>query len=202
MGLQRLGHAVLCYAPTLDREACLPDLIPAVGAKTFLWQLPKWFPLRDALAMVMSSLLVPAMAFRFRGVEVFVGANQPGALIAYCMSKVLGKPYIIYLNQPNRLIYPRRIDGEAGWLTKQDYRVIDVIIRRIKRFVGLADRFSTQESRIALANGGYIAGVIEGIYGRDMVLCPAGCHPQSARLVRLSPDLAPEGGFHARGPRH
>ena len=195
LGLRRLGHEVVCYAPTLDREACFPDLIAAVGVKTFLPQLPKGFPLRDALSMVMSSLLAPLMALRFRGMDVFVGANQPGAWIAYCMGKVLGKPYLIYLNQPNRLIHPRPIDQETGWLTKPDYLVLDVIIKRIKRFVGWADRVSTQEARVALANGGYIAGVIEDIYGRDLVHCPAGCHPQSARLLRLSPEFAFEGAF-------
>jgi len=195
LGLRRLGHEVVCYAPTLDREACFPDLVEEVGVKTFLPQLPKGFPLRDALSMVMSSLLAPLMALRFRGMDVFVGANQPGAWIAYCLGKVLGKPYIIYLNQPNRLIHPRPIDKETGWLTKPDFRVLDVIIKRTQRFVGWADQVSTRGARIALANGGYIAGVIEEIYGRDMVLCPAGCHPQSARLLRLSPESAFEGAF-------
>ena len=195
LGLRRLGHEVVCYAPIVDQQACFPDLLSAAGVKTFLPQLPKGFPLRDALSMVMSSLLAPLMAVRFRRMDVFVGANQPGAWIAYCMGKVLGKPYIIYLNQPNRLIYPRSIDKETGWLTKPDFRVLDVIIRRIKRFVGWADQVSTREARVALANGGYIAGVIEEIYGRDMLLCPAGCHPQSARLLRLSPESAFEGAF-------
>ena len=195
LGLRQLGHEVVCFAPTLDREACFPDLVDAVGVKTFLPQLPKWFPLRDALSMVISSLLAPAMAFRFRGVDVFVGANQPGAWMAYCMSKVLGKPYIIYLNQPNRLIYPRRIDQQTGWLTKQDYHVLDVIIKRMKRFVAWADRISIGGAQLSLANGGYIAGVIEKIYEREMVLCPAGCHPQSQRLLRLNPHTAYEGSF-------
>jgi len=34
MGLRRLGHDVICYAPTLDREACFPDLIDEVGVPT------------------------------------------------------------------------------------------------------------------------------------------------------------------------
>ncbi len=195
LGLRRLGHDVVCYAPTLDRQACFPDLIAAVGVRTFLPQLHKGFPLRDALSMVMSSLLAPLMALRFRAIDVFVGANQPGAWIAYCISKVLGKPYIIYLNQPNRLIHPRPIDKETGWLTKQDYHVLDVIIQKIRRFVGWADRVSTEHAKFALANGGYIAGVIEEIYGRELVHCPAGCHPQSGRVLRLSPEAAFEGAF-------
>ena len=100
MGLRRLGHNVICYAPTLDRETCFPDFIDEVEVSTFLPQLPKWFPLRDAIAMTLSSVLAPILALRFREIEVFVGANQPGAWIAYCMAKVLGRPYVIYLNQP------------------------------------------------------------------------------------------------------
>ena len=195
MGLRRLGHTVVCYAPTLDKEACFPDFIEEVGVNTFLPQLPKWFPLRDAIAMVLSSVLAPVLAFGFKGIDVFVGANQPGAWIAYCMAKVLGRPYVIYLNQPNRLIYPRKIDQQTGWLTKQDYHMLDVIIKRMQGFVRWADRVSTQSADVALANGGYIARVIEQIYEREMVLCPAGCHPQSSRLLRLNPRTAYEGAF-------
>ena len=195
MGLRRLGHDVVCYAPTLDKEACFPDFIEQVGVNTFLPQLPRGFPLRDAIAMVLSSVMAPLLALRFRAIDVFVGANQPGAWIAYCMAKVLGKPYVIYLNQPNRLIYPRKIDQQTGWLTKRDYHVLHVIIQRMKGFVGWADRVSTQEADVALANGGYIARIIEQIYEREMVLCPAGCHPQSSRLLRLNPHTAYEGAF-------
>lgn len=194
-GLRELGHEVVCYAPTLDREACFPDFINQVGVKTFLPQLPRWVPLRDAIAMALSSLLAPLLALRFRDVDVFVGANQPGAWIAYCMSKVLGVPYVIYLNQPNRLVYPRQIDQETGWLTKRDYQVLDVIIQRIKRFVAWADRISVSQAAVALANGGYIARVIEKVYEREMVLCPAGCHPQPRRLLRLEPATPYEGAF-------
>ncbi len=76
MGLRRLGHDVACYAPTLDKVACFPDFIEEVGVSTFLPQLPKWFPLRDALAMVLSSLLAPLLALRFRDIEVFVGCRN------------------------------------------------------------------------------------------------------------------------------
>ena len=195
MGLRRLGHDVVCFAPTLDKEACFPDFIDEVGVSTFLPQLPRWFPLRDAIAMALSSVLAPLLALRFRDIDVFVGANQPGAWIAYCIAKVLGRPYVIYLNQPNRLIYPRKIDQQTGWPTKRDYHVLDVMIKRMKRIVVWADRTSTQAADVALANGGYIARIIEQIYEREIELCPAGCHPQSSRLLRLNPHTAYEGAF-------
>jgi glycosyltransferase involved in cell wall biosynthesis len=197
LGLRRLGHEVVCFAPTLDRELCFPDFIDEVGVQTFLPQLPKWFPLWDAIAMVLSSVFAPLLALRFRDVDVFVGANQPGAWIAYCVAKVLRKPYVVYMNQPNRLIYPRKIDQETGWLTRKDYHVLNEIIQRMKRFVAWADRISFTGGEIMLGNGDYISGVIEGIYGRKLELCPAGCHPQPWELLRLNPHTAYVGSFKA-----
>jgi glycosyltransferase involved in cell wall biosynthesis len=195
MGLRELGHEVQCFAPTLDRKLCYPDIIDRVGVQTFLPQLPTWFPLRDAIAMVFSSLLAPILAFRFRDVDVFVGANQPGAWIAYCMAKILRKPYVVYINQPNRLIYPRRIDQETGWLTKRDYFVLNLVIQRIRGLIGFADHRSFTSAHSMLANGQYIASVIESIYERKTVICPAGCHPQSRALLRLNPSSAFQGVF-------
>ena len=34
LGLRRLGHEVVCFAPTLDRELCFPDFIDQVEAWT------------------------------------------------------------------------------------------------------------------------------------------------------------------------
>lgn len=200
LGLRRLGHRVDCYAPTLDSQRCYPDLIGQVGIRTLLPQPPRWVPLRDALSMVASSLAAPLLAWRFRGYDAFVGANQPGAWIAYCVARVLGKPYVVYLNQPNRLIYPRPIDVQTGWQTKRDYAVLNVIIQRIKSFVGWADRVSFTAAETMLANGDYIAGLIERIYGRRPIVCPAGCHPQAAQeLVGLNPHSSYRGRFTING---
>jgi glycosyltransferase involved in cell wall biosynthesis len=50
-----------------------------------------------------------------------------------------------------------------------------------------------------LANGGYIAGVIEKIYGRKQVLCPAGCHPQPLKLLRSDSESVYQGYFKVKG---
>ncbi len=194
-GLRRLGHAVSCFAPTLDPSLCYPDLIGEVGVRTLLPQMPKGFPLGDAVAMALTSLLAPALAFRFREFEVFLGANQPGAWIAFCMARMLRKPYVVYMNQPNRLLYPRVIDEETGWLTRRDYYVLNEAIQRLKRFVIWADRASFTGAKVLLANGAYIAGVIQKIYGREPGLCPAGCHPQPREALRLNSYTAYEGSF-------
>jgi glycosyltransferase involved in cell wall biosynthesis len=85
-------------------------------------------------------------------------------------------PYVVYLNQPNRLVYPRNVDRETGWVTNADYRLLAAIVVRATRFVAWADRRSVQEADQLLVNGGYIGDIIRRTYRREATDCPAGCH--------------------------
>jgi len=176
LGLRRRGYDVECYAPTVDASRCYPDLIGEVRVKTFLPQLPRWFPYREAVQMAATSLLMPLYAWRFRGVDAIVGCNQPSAWIAWWAARLMDVPYVVYLNQPNRLVYPRNIDRQTGWVSNADYRLLARIVLRATRFVAWADRRSIQEADQLLVNGGYIGDIIRHTYGRDAVDCPAGCH--------------------------
>ncbi|MDQ2923432.1 MAG: lysylphosphatidylglycerol synthase domain-containing protein [Candidatus Dormibacteraeota bacterium] len=176
LGLRRRGYEVECYAPTVDQSRCYPDLIGDVGVRTFLPQLPRWFPFREAVQMAATSLLMPLYAWRFRGVDAIVGCNQPSAWIAWWAARLMDVPYVLYLNQPNRLVYPRRIDRETGWVANADYRLLAAIVLRATRFVAWADRRSVQEADQLLVNGDYIGDIIRRTYNRDAVDCPAGCH--------------------------
>jgi len=98
--LKEKGFDVLVYAPTLDRKKCYPEIVNDVGVKTFFPSYIDKIPYRNAIRMVLSSLLAPIFAFRFRDIDIFIGANQPGAWIAFCVAKLLKKPYLVYLNQP------------------------------------------------------------------------------------------------------
>ncbi len=176
LGLRRRGFAVECYAPTVDATRCYPDLIGQVRVRTFLPQLPRWFPYREAIQMAAASLLMPLYAWRFRGVDAIVGCNQPSAWIAWWAARLIDVPYVVYLNQPNRLVYPRSIDRETGWVANADYRLLAAIVLRATRFVAWADRRSVQEADQLLVNGDYIGDIIRGIYRREALDCPAGCH--------------------------
>ncbi len=176
LGLRRRGFVVDCYAPTVDASRCYPDLIGEVRVRTFLPQLPRWFPYREAIQMAASSLLMPLYAWRFRGVDAIVGCNQPSAWIAWWAARLIDVPYVVYLNQPNRLVYPRSIDRETGWVTNADYRLLAAVVMRATRFVAWADRRSVQEADQLLVNGDYIGDIIRGTYRRQAVDCPAGCH--------------------------
>ena len=180
LGLRRRGYEVECYAPTVDQSRCYPDLIGDVRVRTFLPQLPRWFPFREAVQMAATSLLMPLYAWRFRGVDAIVGCNQPSAWIAWWAARLMDVPYLVYLNQPNRLVYPRSIDRETGWVANADYRLLAAIVLRAMRFVAWADRRSVQEADQLLVNGNYIGDIIRRIYRREAIDCPAGCHVASS----------------------
>ncbi|TMF45378.1 MAG: flippase-like domain-containing protein [Chloroflexi bacterium] len=176
LGLRRRGFAVECFAPTVDASRCYPDLIGEVRVRTFLPQLPRWFPFREAVQMAATSLLMPLYAWRFRGVDVIVGCNQPSAWIAWWAARLIDVPYVVYLNQPNRLVYPRGIDRQTGWVVNDDYRLLAAIVMRATKFVAWADRRSVQEADQLLVDGDYIGDIIRGVYRREAIDCPAGCH--------------------------
>ncbi len=180
LGLRRRGYDVECFAPTVDASRCFPDLIGEVRVKTFLPQLPRWFPFREAVQMAATSLLMPFYAWRFRGVDAIVGCNQPSAWIAWWAARLMDVPYVLYLNQPNRLVYPRNIDRQTGWVSNADYRLLAAIVLRATRFVAWADRRSVQEADQLLVNGDYIGDIIRRTYRRDAIDCPAGCHVASS----------------------
>ena len=176
LGLRRRGYEVECYAPTVDQSRCYPDLIGDVRVRTFLPQLPRWLPYREAAQMAATSLLMPLYAWRFRGVDAIVGCNQPSAWIAWWAARLMDVPYVVYLNQPNRLVYPRNIDRQTGWVSNADYRLLAQIVLRATRFVAWADRRSVQEADQLLVNGDYIGDIIRKTYRRAAIDCPAGCH--------------------------
>ena len=198
LGLRRRGFKVECYAPTVDASRCYPDLIGEVRVRTFLPQLPRWFPYREAIQMAAASLLMPLYAWRLRGVDAIVACNQPSAWIAWWAARLIDVPYVVYLNQPNRLVYPRSIDRETGWVANADYRLLAGIVMRATTFVAWADRRSVQEADQLLVNGDYIGDIIRGIYKRDAVDCPAGCHVAASGFP-LPPESRFTGGLTVNG---
>jgi glycosyltransferase involved in cell wall biosynthesis len=130
--------------------------------------------------MAVTSLVMPLYAWRFRGVDAIVGCNQPSAWIAWWAARLMDVPYVVYLNQPNRLVYPRNIDRQTGWVSNADYRLLASIVLRATRFVAWADRRSVQEADQLLVNGDYIGDIIRKTYRRDAIDCPAGCHVAAA----------------------
>lgn len=189
-GLTKRGYDVSVHAPTVDYKKCFPEMLKELKVKMLL---PSYFdklPLRNALRMLASSLLAPLLAINFKDVDIFIGANQPGIWIAYCISKVLNKPYIAYLNQPNRIVYPRPIDVKYGWYTtNKDYHLLYTLLNFVKPILGYLDRYSIRGARRVLVNGGYIGDIIQNIYSIRTIDAPAGsyAHKLSKRRITSKP---------------
>jgi glycosyltransferase involved in cell wall biosynthesis len=179
-GLRSLGHEVHCYAPYIDRKGCYPDVKEMADIRSILPPPPLWLPMKDPLWVTLCCLLIPFMAWRFRSYDLFFGANQPGPWFAFVLSKLLRKPYVIYLAQPLRLLHPRQVDLENGIRIREgDHRFLMALKRLAGWVVDRADRISVRGANIALTNGSYVGSRIREVYGIHSRDCPAGCHPIS-----------------------
>lgn len=197
-GLIKRGHKVWVFAPTLDSAKCFPEMTREVDVKTFFPSLIDKLPLRNALRMLAASFLAPLMAINFRKVDIFIGANQPGAWIAYMMAKVLGKPFVVYLNQPNRVVYPRPVDRQYGWYTTvKDYQFLYKFFQSVRPVVSWLDKLSIANSNALLVNGGYIVSVIENIYAKGVIDAPAGADTHKLEESHLN--LAYSGSIKVGG---
>ncbi len=178
--LKRRGWQVEVYAPTLNAKKCYPEMVKDVGVKMFFPSLIEQLPFRNGLRMITSCFLAPVLAFKFRDTDIFLGANQPGAWLAFVIAKINRKPYLVYLNQPNRLLYPRPVDKKYGWYTtEKDYQILDKIFKGILRTpLSKLDRLSITSGSELLVNGAYIGSVIENIYGKETIEVPAGAYAQ------------------------
>ncbi len=169
--LTRRGNKVLCYTPVLDTKNCFPDIIKKYQIKTFLPQLPRWFPIRHAIVMLLSCIITPLYAFKFKNVDIIIGENQPGAWIAYVLSVLTKKPYIVYLNHPNRMIYPR--DNE-DWASIKDFKLLSYLFFLFKPVLKILDNISIKNAKQRLVNGIFIGKEIEKIYNISWMACPSG----------------------------
>jgi glycosyltransferase involved in cell wall biosynthesis len=177
LGLSKKGHKVVLFAPVIDKKRCFPQLIKKVNIKPLFLQFPFKFPLRDFLLITGSVMLAPLTFWRFRNFDVFFGANQPGPLICYFLSKILKKPYAIYLAQPTRLIYPRKVDKLYGF-GKGSFSALFILGKIFMPAVKYLDKISIEGADVVLANGKYIAGVLKKYYDVEPIVCPAGCFPK------------------------
>src|SRR5438445_2127464 len=174
LGLRERGHRVDCYAPIVDPARSFPGWLDRVGVRRLAPRLPNWLGFPAALAIIAMSVAAPFLAHRFRGYDVILAANQPAGWVAWWARRLYGVPYVLYLAQPNRLLYPRAIDRERTLIVKQDFHLLHAIAPFIRPVVHWADRRSVADASEALANGTYMAGVLTEAYGRSFRSCPAG----------------------------
>jgi glycosyltransferase involved in cell wall biosynthesis len=177
-GLRALGHEVSCYAPYVDREECFPGVPEIAEIRTFLPPPPSWLPMKDPLWVLLSCLLIPFIAGQFRSYDLFFGANQPGPWYAFILSKILRKPYVVYLAQALRLLHPREVDLENGIRIREgDHRFLMALKRMAGWIIDKADHLSVKQAQVVLTNGEHVSRWIHEVYGVHNKVCAAGCHP-------------------------
>src|SRR3972149_4191051 len=173
LGLSRMGHSVDLYGPVIDAKKCFPDLIRKVNVKPLFWSFGSHFPLRDFIAIGFSTIFTPLTFWRFAKYDIFFGANQPGPVICYFLSRILKKPYVIYLAQPTRLLYPREIDRRVGF-GKGSFDAFFFLAKILRPLVYFIDKISITHANAICANGSYMAGILKKTYGVSTIVCPAG----------------------------
>ena len=178
-GLKELGHEVEIFAPVVDKSNCFPDIIKDYEIKTFLPHLPLIVPGHESFQILLTCVLAPFFVFKFRKFDVILAANQPSPWIAWWVKILFGVPYVSYLAQPTRFLYPRKIDKETGlvFAKKAAESISAKLMHKARRFIYWADKTSVAGSDKVLANGEYIREVLEKTYKVKVVSCPAGAHP-------------------------
>ena len=175
--LRERGHAVDCYAPIVDPARSFPGWLERIGVRRLAPRFPRWLHFADAFAIIVMSLAAPWLARRLRDYDVILAANQPAGWIAWWARRRYGVPYVLYLAQPNRLLYPRAIDTERSVLVKADYLLLRAIAPLIRPIVLAAERRSIAGANRLLANGAYMARLLSRTYGHVFESCPAGAEP-------------------------
>jgi len=199
-GLQKQGHHVDCFVPTMNKKQCYPDIISKYPIRTFLPGFSKIFPNAQSLKILITCLFFPLVAKRFKEYDVIFGANQPGPWLAWIIKKVTGRPCVIYLAQPTRILYPRKIDREQSLWVDRKVRLLPLLVKIFKPVFSLADRISIKGADRVLANGSYIAGVLKRIYGITPIVCPAGAITVNNLVKERWTGLVRANGFKINKP--
>jgi glycosyltransferase involved in cell wall biosynthesis len=186
---QSKGHHVECYAPAVRPDKCHPGLLGSITIKGFIPRVRAHIPLRDSASLGLSTLVGPILADRFKQFDVIVSHGQPAAWIAYMISRRIRKPYICYLHQPVRFLYPRPIDIKTGWGTKRDFVLLNELVRLTKPFASVLDHVSVVSANCIFANSHWIGRWIQEIYGVAPLICPPGVDVQKFVPVRKKTDV-------------
>jgi glycosyltransferase involved in cell wall biosynthesis len=167
--LGRRGHEVEVFAPIVNAD-CFPDLRKEVRLTETSALLPPSMPLRNAIGMMYSSVLVPRK--RLSGFDAIVAHGQPSVWMAVNVKKRYGTPVISYLHQVNRFFSPRDVDKESGWTTDSNLLILEAL-HRGNLILKKLDTYSVNNSDVVLTNSEWIKRKIIDYYG----VTPNVCYP-------------------------
>lgn len=164
------GIDVTVYAPTVNR-ACFPELMDKVKVIEFNRQLPKGIPVRDFLGMTYSSIYIPYG--KLNHLDLIIAHGQPSNWIAYNIRKRYSVPYISYLHQVNRLLYPRKVDKDKGWNTNRNIMMLEIMHKNTTIMKKL-DTSSVKGADKILTNSNWIKNQIKETYREKSEVCYPG----------------------------
>ena len=169
------GHRITCFASTIDREKCYPDLLQETRIKNYFHEVPS--PIcKTFLNISISLLATPLIQKTLRGFDVLLCHHQPGPWIGYNANRELGIPYICYLHHPPLFIYPRNINSDARWSYDSDRFLIEYLSKKpiIHSWLRTIDTVSILKANAVVINSRMVANEIKGIYGISPTICYPG----------------------------
>lgn len=172
IGLQNRGHEVGLFCPTLS-SGCFPELQEKVDVNELFWWIPRKSPCRNALGMFLTSIMTPMLLKHFKKFDVILAHSQPSNWLALQVKRSLKIPYISYLHQTNRFLFPREVDLATGWITDPDMELLRKI-HKLKAIIPRLDRISIQLSDHVLVNSEWIRTKTKRCYGVDADVCYPG----------------------------
>ena len=178
-GLSDLGYEVTVFSPVVSAKDCYPTLLKKIPVRQIIPLLPRIIPERESFQIILACLLAPVVAFQFKEFDIILAANQPSPWLAFWAKKIFGIPYISYLAQPTRFIYPRKVDQENGLIFVRRRLVswATILLKATKMVTKTLDIQSIRFSDRILTNGGYIKRLIDRVYCIKSISCPGGAYP-------------------------
>jgi len=170
IGLAKLGHNVKIYAPTVSND-CFPELTKNLDITELCEGIPSKFPLRNAIGMITSSILI--QYDKFKDSDLILAHGQPSSWIAYKINKKLRIPYCVYLHQVNRFFKPRKVDKEKGWNTDKNLALLS-ILHKNNKIVKKLDEVSVKNATSVFTNSKWIQKMITEYYHVNSQVCYPG----------------------------
>lgn len=172
LGLQARGHEVVIFCPTVTSN-CFPELVKKAVVKEICWWISQDTPGRDAIGMFLSSLMSPVLAKNFRKFDIILAHSQPSNWLAYQVKRKYGIPYVGYLHQTNRFLYPRKIDLITGWSSDLNMELL-YQLHRMKSLIRRLDAISIKFADQVLVNSEWIRKKVNTCYNLDPEVCYPG----------------------------
>ena len=172
LGLQARGHEVVIFCPTVTSN-CFPELVKKAVVKEICWWISQDTPGRDAIGMFLSSLMSPVLAKNFRKFDIILAHSQPSNWLAYQVKRKYGIPYVGYLHQTNRFLYPRKIDLITGWSLDLNMELL-YQLHRMKSLIRRLDAISIKFADQVLVNSEWIRKKVNTCYNLDPEVCYPG----------------------------